>query len=347
MKKLILTLLVMVSAALTAMAGTDIIVMNDGTVINAYNLDYSSKDKCYYSLDEAGEQMKFVNKNDVMIIKLADGTKIDPTTAPEAKNEAVAENTKPQANNPGAHAPVTHNAIEPDFVELQLPKYKKGPGGIFKYELPERIEKHILVSDGKDQVLNMRLIDADKKLLAVTRPRYIEEKKKDKIKYKETYYKMPDCVIPEYVMVGNDKYTVTEIDPYAFLHDIKAGGLVVTKITIIDPLNSIVFPSTLEKIGTASFMENKLGKVILPESLKEIGDGAFYHAGGKDFYELYIPKGVEKIGEYSFKMLGPNLSPRGFYQGYVSSLPDFITKGNCSSYGIDEEAVEAYEKKNR
>ena len=65
MKKFILTLFVMVSAAVTAIAGTDIIVMNDGTVINAYNLDYSSKDKCYYSLDEAGEQMKFVNKNDV------------------------------------------------------------------------------------------------------------------------------------------------------------------------------------------------------------------------------------------------------------------------------------------
>lgn len=57
MKKFILTLFVMVSAAVTAIAGTDIIVMNDGTVINAYNLDYSSKDKCYYSLDEAGEQM--------------------------------------------------------------------------------------------------------------------------------------------------------------------------------------------------------------------------------------------------------------------------------------------------
>lgn len=347
MKKLILTLLVMVSAALTAMAGTDIIVMNDGTVINAYNLDYSSKDKCYYSLDEAGEQMKFVNKNDVMIIKLADGTKIDPAAAPEAKKEAVAENAKPQAKNPGEHAPVTHNAIEPDFVELQLPKYKKGGGTIFKYELPERTEKQILVSDGKDQVLNMRLIDADKKLLAVTRPRYIEEKKKDKIKYKETYYKMPDCVIPEYVMVGNDKYTVTEIDPYAFLHDVKLGGLVVTTKKIIDPLNSIVFPSTLEKIGTASFMENSLGKLILPESLKEIGDGAFYTAGGTDFSELYIPKGIEKIGKYSFQFLGPNTSYRGYYQGYISSMPDFITVGNCNTYGIDEEAVEAYEKKNR
>ncbi len=89
MKKLILTLFVLASAVFTAMADTDIIVMNDGTVINAYNLDYSSKDKCYYSLDEAGEQMKFVNKNDVMIIKLADGTKIDPAAAPEAQKEAV------------------------------------------------------------------------------------------------------------------------------------------------------------------------------------------------------------------------------------------------------------------
>ena len=89
MKKLILTLLVMVSAALTAMAGTDIIVMNDGTIINAYNLDYSSKDKCYYSLDEAGEQMKFVNKNDVMIIKLADGTKIELRTKPLLKTPSL------------------------------------------------------------------------------------------------------------------------------------------------------------------------------------------------------------------------------------------------------------------
>lgn len=337
MKKLILTLLVMVSAALTAMAGTDIIFMNDGTVINAYNLDYSSKDKCYYSLDEAGEQMKFVNKNDVMIIKLADGTKIDPTTAPEAKNEAIAENTKPQAKNPGAHAPVTHNAIEPDFVELQLPKYKKGLG-ISKYELPERTEKHILVSDGKDQVLNMRLINTDKKLLAVTRPRYIEEKKKDKIKYTETYYKIPDCVIPEYVMVGNDKYTVTEIDPLVFANTLKKNSIA---------LRSIEFPSTLEKIGRASFGFCDLSKIILPESLKEIGDGAFVSAGGKDFYELYIPKGVEKIGEDCFRWLGYNLSYRGFYQGYISSMPDFITIGNCNSYGIDEEAVEAYEKKNR
>lgn len=343
MKKLILTLLVMVSAALTAMAGTDIIVMNDGTVINAYNLDYSSKDKCYYSLDEAGEQMKFVNKNDVMIIKLADGTKIDPAAAPEAKNEAVAENTKPQAKNPGEHAPVTHNAIEPDFVELQLPKYKKGGGTIFKYELPERIEKHILVSDGKDQVLNMRLIDADKKLLAVTRPRYIEEKKKDKIKYKETYYKMPDCVIPEYVMVGNDKYTVTEIDPFAFCSELGGGLIMKAK----DPMKSVVFPSTLQKIGISSFSVNELDKIILPESIKELGTTAFWYSGGSNFSELYIPKGIEKIGKYSFQFLGPNTSYRGFYQGYISSMPDFITVGSCNTYGIDEEAVEAYEKKNR
>lgn len=316
MKKFILTLFVMVSAALTAMAGTDIIVMNDGTVINAYNLDYSSKDKCYYSLDEAGEQMKFVNKNDVMIIKLADGTKIDPAAAPEAKNEAVAENTKPQAKNPGEHAPVTHNAVEPNFVELKLPECNITVDALFKYEFPERIEKQILVSDGKDQVLNMRLIDADKKLLAVTRPRYIEEKKKDKIKYKETHYKISNCVIPEYVMVGNDRYTVTEIDPCAFLHDVKIGF----NIKKIDPLNSIVFPSTLEKIGTASFMENSLDKIILPESLKEIGDRAFWSAGGKNFYELYIPKGVEKIGEDCFRALGYNLSYRGFYQGYIRDI---------------------------
>lgn len=343
MKKLILTLFVMVSAMLTAMADTDIIVMNDGTFINAYNLDYSSKDKCYYSLDEAGDQMKFVNKNDVMIIKLADGTKIDPAAAPEAKKEAVAENAKPQAKNPGEHAPVTHNAIEPDFVELQLPKYKKGGGTIFKYELPERTEKHILVSDGKDQVLNMRLIDADKKLLAVTRPRYKEEKKKDKIKYKETYYDIVDCVIPDYVMVGNDRYTVTEIGDYVFFPE--CSGCLVNEPKNF--LRSVVFPSTLKKIGTGSFAYSGLDKLILPDSIEEIGDGAFWSAGSTNFSELYIPKTVKKIGEDCFRALGPNISYRGYYQGYISSMPDFITIGNCNMYGIDEEAVESYEKKNR
>lgn len=341
MKKLILTLFVLASAVFTAMADTDIIVMNDGTVINAYNLDYSSKDKCYYSLDEAGEQMKFVNKNDVMIIKLADGTKIDPAAAPEAKKEAVAENAKPQAKNPGEHAPVTHNAIEPDFVELQLPKYKKGYAHIIK--LPERTEKHILVSDGKDQVLNMRLIDADKNLLAVTRPRYVTEMKKNKVKYKETYYDIVDCVIPDYVMVGNDRYTVTEIDDYVFFPEF-SGGLVNVPKSF---LRSVVFPSTLKKIGTGSFAYSGLDKLILPDSIEEIGDGAFWSAGSTNFSELYIPKTVKKIGENCFRTLGPNTSYRGYYQGYISSMPDFITIGNCNMYGIDEEAVESYEKKNR
>lgn len=331
MKKLILTLLVMVSAALTAMAGTDIIVMNDGTVINAYNLDYSSKDKCYYSLDEAGDQMKFVNKNDVMIIKLADGTKIDPAAVAEAKKEAVAENTKPQAKNPGAHAPITHNAIEPDFVEVNLPKYKI-QAGFSKLELPERTEKHILVSNGNDQVLNMRLIDLNEKTLAVTRPRYIEKKNKNKIKYEQQFYKIADCVIPDYVIVGNEKYIVTEIDPFTF------------NMTF---MHSVVFPSTLKKVGTGSFLTNLFNKLILPENLEEIGDLAFHGNGVHNFIELYIPKGLKNIGKDSFRMLGPNTSYRGFYQGYISSMPDFITTGNCNTYGIDEVAVEAYEKKYR
>lgn len=341
MKKLILTLFVLASAVFTAMADTDIIVMNDGTVINAYNLDYSSKDKCYYSLDEAGDHMKFVNKNDVMIIKLADGTKIDPAAAPEAKKEAVAENNKPQSKNPGEHAPVTHNAIEPDFVELQLPKYKKGY--TYTLRLPERTEKHILVSDGRNQVLNMRLIDPAKKLLAVTRPRYKTEMKKNKEKYKETYYDIANCVIPDYVIVGNDKYTVTEIDEYAFFPEF-SGGLVSAAKSV---LKSVVFPSTLKKIGTCSFEYGDLDKLILPDSIEEIGDGAFMCAGSTDFSELYIPKTVKKIGENCFRTLGPNTSYRGYYQGYIGSMPDFITIGNCNMYGIDEEAVEAYEKKNR
>ena len=112
-------------------------------------------------------------------------------------------------------------------------------------------------------------------------------------------------------------------------------------------LRSVVFPSTLKKIGTGSFEYSGLDKLILPDSIEEIGDGAFWSAGSTNFSELYIPKTVKKIGENCFRALGPNISYRGYYQGYISSMPDFITIGNCNMYGIDEEAVESYEKKNR
>lgn len=337
MKKYLLTMLLAFTFSVAAFAQTDIIVLNDGTVLNVYNLDYSPADKCYYTLDEAGEQMKSVPKADVMIIKLANGTKIDPNAttvaAPTKEDNSV--------KNPAAHDPVTYTAIEDKFLEKEVDwkkdlknylffNYYKKHGG--KVDVCN--EKYILVSNRENQVLNMRLVSEKDKTLAVARPRPKEKmNKKGKLKVKEGKYEYSSIVLPEYVMIGNDKYTVTEIDPAAFISH--------------PNVNEIVWPETLKSIGTAAFWGCNLKKIILPESLEKIEAVAFYYAGGKVFEQLYIPKNVKDIGVGAFQMLGPNKSYRGFYQGNLTCIPDFIGTGNCKDYGIDEEAVEAYERRKK
>lgn len=56
-------------------------------------------------------------------------------------------------------------------------------------------------------------------------------------------------------------------------------------------------------------------------------------------------KTVKRIGARAFLRLGPKTSYSGYYQGSLTCIPDWITTGNCTQYGIDEEAVEAYERR--
>ena len=154
-------------------------------------------------------------------------------------------------------------------------------------------------------------------------------------KYRENKY-----IIPEYVQVNNEVYTVTEIGDRAFSRE--------------STITEIQFPTTLKRIGHQAFTYCPLESIVLPEGLEELADEAFFCAGlnahGKTLplKEIYLPSSTQKIGYTCFLKCGSSISFRGFCQAYFSNMPDFITESNCKTYGIDEEAVRAlyvYERK--
>ena len=235
--------------------------------------------------------------------------KSDGTKIDPSQNTNIA--TRNAVVNPGAHDPVTHRVTSTFYS-------KKAKENI------------LVVEDGVGQVLYMRILSDQEKTLSVTK--YWGDGKSD---YNEEKY-----VIPEYVEHQNETYTVVSVDDLAFCRNINIHWRK-------DKMKEIVFPSTLKAIGYRSFSDRCcLSKIILPESIERIGDMAFISCGGEAAFEqLYIPKGVKYIGEDAFRCVGNNMSPRGYFQGNLTSMPDFITIGNCKNYGIDEEAVEAYEKR--
>lgn len=88
MKKILTTL---IAAALCFAANAqDIIVTNDGDAIKAYNLEMAGSSVFYQSKDDKDAPIQKISKADVLIIKMKDGTKIDPNAEPKASKEAEA-----------------------------------------------------------------------------------------------------------------------------------------------------------------------------------------------------------------------------------------------------------------
>jgi len=142
-------------------------------------------------------------------------------------------------------------------------------------------------------------------------------------------YHAREYVIPDYVKMGDKTYTVTEIDEEAFIRE--------TTVRVVR------FPRTLRKIGESAFTFANLERIDLPDGLEELGAKAFAGTGFKVTNPvIYIPSTVVKIGKECFRSCGSNLSYRGYCQEYFSNIPSFVTEDNCTDYGIDEEAVEAF-----
>lgn len=92
--------------------------------------------------------------------------------------------------------------------------------------------------------------------------------------------------IPSTVSYGGVIYSVTSIEPYAF---ISCTGLtsvsIPSSITSIgegaflscSSLNSIIIPSSITSIGNRAFAGSGLNSIIIPSTLTSIGDMAFFH----------------------------------------------------------------------
>lgn len=337
----------------TVFAGEpDILVTQSGESMKVYNLEMSLNTVFYTLAEDANAPVQKIAKKDVLIIKKADGSIIDLNKAVAAATEL--ETAK--SENPTTHVPVTYTAIENSFMEEDVDWNKELKRADFDYlyykiggvQLENVHGKFILAKNNDGQVLNMRIISDKDKTLAVARPRKVakldkkgnkEVDKKGNVKMKDGKYEMSEIIIPEYVIIDGENYSVTEIDPVAFV-----DRSFLKECTI----KTVVFPETLKSIGAGAFCWcRSLNEIILPNALEKIGAGAFYASGDKIFKQLYIPKSVKEIGAAAFHLLGSNTSYRGFYQGTLTCIPDFVSEGNCKDFGIDEEAVRSYEQRKR
>lgn len=294
----------------------DVLVTESGDALKVYNIEMSPTTIFYQLSDDKDAPTERIARKDVLIIRKADGTKVDPNAAETAtapKSDAPRNKSRVLVEYP-KHDPVTAT-ISSDITIEKAEKVKGA--GLMGIVAVGPIEKE----DNKEQkVFSARTPDG-KELRYAIRSESEHTLAVIKGKYKEQEY-----IIPEYVDVNGTQYTVTEIGMQAF-----QGSRVV----------SVQFPNTLKTIKFQAFNRVPLRKIILNDGIEDVGALAFAGCGGD---EIYIPTTVKNLGNNSFWWATQASSYRGFSQGFFSCMPIFITEGNCKDYGIDEEAVRAYEK---
>ena len=95
MKKL-LTFMALLLIASELTYSQDIIVKNDGSVINAYRTDYQGQFVYYQTEDSDSAPILRINKEDVLVIRLADGTAVTPNVAQPAQGNDPTAGEKAQ-----------------------------------------------------------------------------------------------------------------------------------------------------------------------------------------------------------------------------------------------------------
>lgn len=293
----IATVFVVLLSAMMAM-GQDIIVTNDGDTIRGFNIEIGPKTIFYQLSQEENAETKRIDKKDILIIRMADGTKVDPNaTAEKVSNDTKKKNYLPRAlREPLSHEPQTAKAISSEKKK-----------GILIYTVKTSDEKTIFC----------RVVSQEERTMAIT-----------KGKYPESSY-----TLPEYVEADGVTYTVTEIDNKVFMDNYE--------------LTEITFPLMLKRIGDSSFQHCKIRKVILPEGIESLGNRAFFLCTGTTtrygtIEEIYLPTSLKEIGHRCFAQSGAESSPGGSFQSRISCLPTFVTGSNCSSFGIDDRALNEY-----
>lgn len=253
MKQILITFVCIMMAVICQ--AQDILVTNDGATIKAYNLEIGPSTIFYQLSNDANAETKRIAKGNVLIIRKADGTKIDPNA------DAPSSATKPEdANNPDIrtsypkHAPITAIATTPISID------KKG-------------KKNFSAQTPDGNVLNYQILSETEKTVAVT-----------KGKYSEDIY-----VIPEFAIAGDNTYTITEIAEKVFF------GTKIIKITFpstlkkinerafwgFKNLEAIILPDQLEEIGEEAFAclyrdRPTIKELYVPKNVHTIGKNCFW-----------------------------------------------------------------------
>lgn len=312
-----------------------LIVTENGETIKGYNIEITPT-SVYYSISESPEaEIKKLAKSDVMIIRMPDGSKIVMSEMVDSQPSNIL------LDKQTIREPIIYTALEDDFVEYQRPEYKWVGNFADRRKVKKNgkitPERNILVSNGANQILTMRLLSESDKTVAVTMPRDVVIEKKGKSELTAVQYDESEYILPEYIKVGKDKYKVVEIGDWSFCCS--------------KNVRNVIFPNTIKVIGHRAFLGTSLERIALPEGLEIIGERAFASIGLRKWpFQLeyvYIPKSVKEIGVFAFLGSGAKTSYKGYFQGQLTSLPDWVGTGNCIQYGIDEEAVEEYRNRTK
>ena len=286
--------LIAVLFACSYMTAQDVIVKKDGTILNVYNLE-EGPSSYFYTLEPSTDAAtQKISKSEVFSIKKNGGTSTPQAgagTQTEVKVEPVKANPEPQK------AP-EFKAITAKISSKYISKNEDG-------------DLTFLARNPDGQELKYKILSKEKLTLAVT----------------ENGYDQKRYIIPEYVQVNDQTYTVVEIDEDAFEDE--------------DDVEEVQFPATLKRIGESAFKGTSLTRIILPDGLEIIEEEAFANISGH-VSTIYIPSTVRKIGSECFRNCGSAKSYRGYCQAYFSKMPEFVTERNCLDFGIDEEAVRAF-----
>ena len=182
---LIALLAQMCIASVNAQEPQDVIVKNDLETLKVYNVEVSSNFVFYQLAPETGAVIQKLPIADVMLIRKADGTKIDPSAV--AKKTTESDNaTSMKKTRSRILVPVEpHEPVQAEVCsEIKMKK--------------ERREFEALNPDGCK--LKYRILSEEQHTLAVI----------------ENNYKLNSVIIPETVDVSGVLYTVTRIDAKAF-----------------------------------------------------------------------------------------------------------------------------------
>ena len=105
-------------------------------------------------------------------------------------------------------------------------------------------------------------------------------------------------------------------------------------IPVLNSVTSIVFPNSVSKIGTASFMGFGTHKILLPSSVQTIGDYAFYMC--YDVTDIFLPYGLKSVGIVSLAIFNWALGKDPMNSIVINSLESCDSAGAVFTYAMTD-----------